>query len=220
MPSGCTMYANSHGMYRDEGRFTGAGKFDGFRYVMPGESDFDGDVGGKVAEGREKEVNRDGSGNGNGGAMRKNPGNSEETVQRPTGSYKQPLLAKPALDYHAFGYGKHAWYLSFVNYVCSNRFSNMAKLESCSPGRFSATYQLKTMVAHVLMTYDVRVNIPSANEKERNGKERNGNGNGYKYTVPTDNGDLRLAGERDREGGGGGSKSGMGVDTKLWFRKR
>ncbi|KDR84440.1 hypothetical protein GALMADRAFT_713260 [Galerina marginata CBS 339.88] len=48
-------------------------------------------------------------------------------------SLEQPLMAKPTLDYNPFGYGKHA-----------------------CPGRFSAAYQLKTMLAHVIMTYDLK----------------------------------------------------------------
>ncbi|CAA7259423.1 unnamed protein product [Cyclocybe aegerita] len=45
----------------------------------------------------------------------------------------QAMLTTPTLDFQAFGYGRH---------VC--------------PGRFLGSYQLKTVIAHVLMTYDLR----------------------------------------------------------------
>ncbi|KAJ3495013.1 hypothetical protein NLJ89_g10697 [Agrocybe chaxingu] len=44
----------------------------------------------------------------------------------------QVMLTKPTLDSQAFGYGRH---------VC--------------PGCFLGSYQLKTVIAHILMTYDL-----------------------------------------------------------------
>ncbi|KAF8967500.1 cytochrome P450 [Flammula alnicola] len=48
-------------------------------------------------------------------------------------STKQPQLIKPGTDYQPFGYGKHA-----------------------CPGRFTAAYQMKTMLAYLIATYDIK----------------------------------------------------------------
>ncbi|KJA17748.1 hypothetical protein HYPSUDRAFT_205974 [Hypholoma sublateritium FD-334 SS-4] len=48
-------------------------------------------------------------------------------------STKQLQLIKPGLDYVPFGYGKHA-----------------------CPGRFTAAYQMKTMLAYLIVTYDMK----------------------------------------------------------------
>ncbi|KAH9482098.1 Cytochrome P450 monooxygenase 71 [Psilocybe cubensis] len=189
VPPGVTMYANSHAMYRDEARFGRAGNFEGFRYVM------------------------DGEGVGDEGVHEKGSLNAGKERDLPTGSFMQPLLAKPALDYHAFGYGKHA-----------------------CPGRFSAVYQLKTMVAHVLMTYDVSMHNPTdKNGSGNHNSKQQGSGNDHRkgYGLENNNDDgadgrvysvhMRLAGEKvlpDDEDAGQGKKAGMGVATKLWFRKR
>ncbi|KAF8887264.1 cytochrome P450 [Gymnopilus junonius] len=60
-------------------------------------------------------------------------------------SQEQTLMTKPTLEYNVFGYGKRA-----------------------CPGRFSAAYRLKTMLAHVIMTYDFKLeestNVSGRNE--------------------------------------------------------
>ncbi|KAF9477847.1 cytochrome P450 [Pholiota conissans] len=48
---------------------------------------------------------------------------------------KQARFTKPGLDYVPFGYGKHA-----------------------CPGRFAAAYQMKTMLAYIITTYDIEMN--------------------------------------------------------------
>lgn len=58
----------------------------------------------------------------------------EEELELEERLKRQPMMSKPTLDYNAFGYGKNA-----------------------CPGRFSAAYQLKTMLAYIITTYDMKV---------------------------------------------------------------
>ncbi|KIM49862.1 hypothetical protein M413DRAFT_59041, partial [Hebeloma cylindrosporum] len=58
----------------------------------------------------------------------------EEELELEERLKRQPMMSKPTLDYNAFGYGKNA-----------------------CPGRFSAAYQLKTMLAYIITTYDMKI---------------------------------------------------------------
>jgi len=56
-----------------------------------------------------------------------------------------------SMEYLSFGHGKHAWYDPL--YGCMNRLTCVR----ISPGRFFAANELKTMLAHVVISYDVRL---------------------------------------------------------------
>lgn len=56
-------------------------------------------------------------------------------------------------QYLSFGHGKHAWY---TNLCLSGPWSNSRSSYILSPGRFFAITELKAMLAHVLVTYDVK----------------------------------------------------------------
>ncbi|KAH9047275.1 cytochrome P450 [Lactarius hengduanensis] len=49
-----------------------------------------------------------------------------------------------------FGYGRHPWYLFLASANCSHLYF------SISPGRFFAVNEVKTLLAHVIVTYDVK----------------------------------------------------------------
>jgi hypothetical protein len=55
------------------------------------------------------------------------------------------------VDYFGFGYGRHSWYgpAAVVVVPC-------AESVYCSPGRFFAANELKAIMAHVLVTYDIK----------------------------------------------------------------
>lgn len=83
VPTGSTIYVNSRGVHADEGIVKGgeARVFDGFRWCSGG---------GTGVDQHEEEKEKDGS--------------ADDGVK-----HGQPMLMKPTLEYHAFGYGKHAW---------------------------------------------------------------------------------------------------------------
>ncbi|PPQ94096.1 hypothetical protein CVT25_009247 [Psilocybe cyanescens] len=55
-------------------------------------------------------------------------------VRDPSSGITRPMLATPTLEYHAFGHGR-----------------------SACPGRFFAVTELKTMVAHIVTNYDIKL---------------------------------------------------------------
>lgn len=58
-----------------------------------------------------------------------------------------------SLDYLPFGHGRNAWY---VHSPCFS--STLIDAEFVvSPGRFFVANQLKTMLAHIVLTYDVKL---------------------------------------------------------------
>ncbi|KAF9236823.1 cytochrome P450 [Melanogaster broomeanus] len=60
-------------------------------------------------------------------------------------------FASPNPEYLTFGHGRHAWSeLSSFYYLPSQAFF-------CSPGRFFAAHELKTMLAHVVVSYDIKL---------------------------------------------------------------
>ena len=60
-------------------------------------------------------------------------------------------MVNTAPDYVTFGHGKHAWYVV----ICHQPHST-DKFGSYSPGRFFAAAELKTMLCHLLLNYDVK----------------------------------------------------------------
>jgi cytochrome P450 len=80
VPAGSTLYVNSYGLHHDETLFPSPNTFDGFRFLPRR-----GDPRGELGKGGEEELE------------------FEERLKR------QPMMAKPTLDYNAFGYGKNAW---------------------------------------------------------------------------------------------------------------
>lgn len=64
-------------------------------------------------------------------------------------------LVSTTPQYLAFGHGRHGW-CSFSFFSVSNDHEKVA--DACvSPGRFSAANELKTMLAHVVVTYDIKL---------------------------------------------------------------
>ena len=55
-------------------------------------------------------------------------------------------------QYVPFGHGKHAWYV-----IISLGQPALSHNENNSPGRFFAAYELKAMMAHLVLTYDVKM---------------------------------------------------------------
>lgn len=59
-------------------------------------------------------------------------------------------MVSTSREYVAFGHGKHAWYVPFpLQSLCQNDESRY------SPGRFFAAVNLKLMLSHTLLHYDV-----------------------------------------------------------------
>ena len=59
-------------------------------------------------------------------------------------------FAATSPEYLPFGRGRHVWY------VCHSPTSIHACANFVSPGRFLAAATLKTMLAHVVTTYDIK----------------------------------------------------------------
>ena len=62
------------------------------------------------------------------------------------------LLVSTAVEYQPFGHGKHAWYGVSV-FLC--RRLEIRLLDS--PGRFFAGSVMKSMLAHIVTTYDIKL---------------------------------------------------------------
>ena len=56
------------------------------------------------------------------------------------------------LDYVLFGHGRYAWYA-----ILSWSLAKVDYHICCSPGRFFAANELKVMLAHILLNYDVKI---------------------------------------------------------------
>ena len=59
-------------------------------------------------------------------------------------------------NYLAFGHGKHAWYDMFIFSVPQREIYSLLSIYSYSPGRFFAVTELKIMMAHILLNYDIK----------------------------------------------------------------
>jgi hypothetical protein len=73
------------------------------------------------------------------------------------GSVSGPLrktLASTGASYLPFGYGKHAWCVQSL--LLDPKRRPLLINTNQSPGRFFAASQLKLILAHVLLTYDVK----------------------------------------------------------------
>ena len=66
------------------------------------------------------------------------------------GESTKHLMVTPTPSYLTFGQGRHAWYLK--NHSCTKYDLTC----NFSPGRFFATNEVKTMLAYVLLNYDVK----------------------------------------------------------------
>ena len=71
------------------------------------------------------------------------------------GGVKQPLMAIPTLDYMAFGHGRPTWFVFSPSPI--SRSVLMYVAFGFSPGRFFAVTELKSMLAHVILNYDVKL---------------------------------------------------------------
>ena len=61
-------------------------------------------------------------------------------------------------DFTAFGHGRHAWYVPLVPPLSLRMDREGADARSdISPGRFFAAMKLKTIVAYLVLNYDVKV---------------------------------------------------------------
>jgi cytochrome P450 len=75
----------------------------------------------------------------------------EEAEARGTDAPANEDLVTTSPQFLAFSHGLHAWSVSL--FVCAIRFANRSL---GSPGRFFAANQLKLILAHLLLTYDVQ----------------------------------------------------------------
>ena len=57
-------------------------------------------------------------------------------------------------SYMAFGHGKHAWYDMFP--TSQQSMDSLLWMYPYSPGRFFAVNELKTMMVHILLNYDMK----------------------------------------------------------------
>lgn len=57
-------------------------------------------------------------------------------------------------EYIVFGYGPHPWYVSHLA-LCP--YSVQRFITRLSPGRFFAISEIKTILAHILLNYDVQL---------------------------------------------------------------
>ena len=62
-------------------------------------------------------------------------------------------LVSTSTEYLDFGLGRHAWYDAFY----PTFHLGVERCFHCSPGRFFAANELKTMLAHVVVTYDIKL---------------------------------------------------------------
>ena len=58
-----------------------------------------------------------------------------------------------SLDYLPFGHGRNAWYVLFRGFSCALLDAQLV----VSPGRFFVANQMKTMLAHIVLAYDVKL---------------------------------------------------------------
>lgn len=70
------------------------------------------------------------------------------------GDDSKHMLVSLDFDYLLFGHGRHVWYNNVVLHMRSRWLTGYA---STSPGRFLAGSELKTMLAHILLNYDVKM---------------------------------------------------------------
>ena len=61
-------------------------------------------------------------------------------------------LVATALDYVPFGHGKHAWCVQF-----RGTYDVLMLTSNVSPGRFFASSELKTILAHIILNYDMKL---------------------------------------------------------------
>lgn len=70
------------------------------------------------------------------------------------GGEDQLLSTAPTTDFHSFGHGKTTWYeMQDFRLTMSAPLSDF----NSSPGRFFATAEIKLMLAHLLIYYDLKL---------------------------------------------------------------
>jgi cytochrome P450 len=77
---------------------------------------------------------------------------SVQNMSEEAGRYRQQFVAT-GTNYLSWGVGRHAWCVLshvFLIIISTNRFFH-------SPGRWFAATELKTMLAHAVVTYDVKL---------------------------------------------------------------
>lgn len=57
--------------------------------------------------------------------------------------------------YLLFGHGRHAWYVPDSRYIYLGVIRSWPI--SCSPGRFFAVNEVKAMMAHMVLNYDIKL---------------------------------------------------------------
>ncbi|PBK90609.1 cytochrome P450 [Armillaria gallica] len=72
----------------------------------------------------------------------------------PAFSTNMDEMVSPGVDFMFFGYGRHQWHVQRQIYLCTFKEGS---LESHSPGRFLAVIELKIMLSHVLLNFDVKM---------------------------------------------------------------
>ena len=75
---------------------------------------------------------------------------------------RQQQMVTPSPHYLSWGLGRHSWYVILGQAVsCQTTFYLVSQKKSAflfiSPGRWFAATELKTMLAHLVMTYDVKL---------------------------------------------------------------
>ena len=63
-------------------------------------------------------------------------------------------MVSTSVEYMPFGHGRHAWWVFKFPFIFNSR-SNVSGLSS--PGRFFAANELKGMLAHLVVTYDIKM---------------------------------------------------------------
>ena len=129
LPAGTHVACNGVATHYDENYYRDASKFDGFRFVKSDPEREGRDEVEKVVEGEGKDA--------------KEPANIRDRV------------VSTSLDFLTFGHGRHAWYVRTYNFLPRSTPSHLIPLRS--PGRFFAANELKTMLAYLVMNYDIRL---------------------------------------------------------------
>jgi cytochrome P450 len=81
------------------------------------------------------------------------PYRSSRVQYQDAGDVKQQMVTSSS-EFLPWGYGRHAWYVTFDCSVLPQLAPIL--VHACSPGRFFAVNELKTMLAYVVHSYDIK----------------------------------------------------------------
>ena len=82
------------------------------------------------------------------------PTDQEALIEKAPMTRKHQSLSTASDVFLAFGYGKHAWYVSVVENSSSSVSDGLLMVDS--PGRWLVSHQLKLMLAYVTLNYDIQ----------------------------------------------------------------